>query len=120
MKWHKEITSDKWLVYNRVKAKMLLGSKQPRTLSKWKQENIRMAIKEGMPLEAIRDIVGSDCGFCLKHYRCSDCPIWEKLDEGCSDSVEWDDMFGAETLPAFAFAHEKWCIKIGLWNKNWT
>ena len=119
MKWHKEITSEEGPVYDWRKVKFLVDDKKPHTLSRWKQENIRMAIKEGASAVELFDALQQECGYCWACIACPYCTLYKKLGKRCNALPEWDNMASALTRKAFAEAHEAWCKKLGLWGKNW-
>jgi hypothetical protein len=121
MKWHKEITSKKNPVYSVYKAKCLRKTRRPRTLSRWKQENIRIALKRKMSLNEIHLAVGGWCGFCfdVEWNNCHKCPLHKRVGKNCFALSEHGEIEDAETHEEFAKAHKAWCKKLGLWGKGW-
>ena len=119
MKWHKEITSEAYPIYE---SDTLEGiDKEPKTLSMMKQENIRIALqKSKFKLRDIKMVSWHRCGLCDLNLSCSPCYIFKKIGGYCTDLSEHRAMKKARTRKAFAKAHKAWCKKIGLWGKNWN
>ena len=118
MKWHKEITSEDYPVYDVVVAKELTN--RPSTISKWKQENIRIALRDKkFSFDEVFRIVGHECGYCFE-YNCHSCPLNRKLGTNCCDIRTYRAMRRSKSRKALAKAHKAWCKEIGLWGKNWN
>lgn len=99
-----------------------------RELSMWKQENIRMAIKEGAPLISIKSAFSEICGYCIALGKaCEKCPLGRrgefvtKENKGdCFDDPFFKQALEAQKVEIFAINHAEWCQHYGLWKEHWV
>ncbi len=120
MKFHKEITSKEYPVYDENKAGYIYDKRKVgyRKLSLMKQENIRVALANPkIELITIKNAIRQECGYCFK-FVCLNCLLSKKQEHnGCSNNVK--NMLRIKTKKEFAKRHKKWCKQIGLWKKEW-
>lgn len=133
MKWHNEIRgaicggSDR--IYDSAEAEELFDSKayNRRELSLMKQENIRMALANGLPLKLIKGAMQTPCGYCfsnnlvvVKDEDCEGCKLFKDMNGApCDILASWNRMLKAETISDFADNHKEWCKVLGIWSKRW-
>lgn len=115
---HKEIVSKDRPVYDVFKAKRLFedGLVGWRTLTIWKQENIKEGIEKGLfrtTLKAVKNV----CGGCFfTDHTCADCSL--QIDsEPCHNSAIYHKFLAAlrrEEQADASYFHRKWCEEMEL------
>lgn len=137
------------MVYSESLANDLYKKKKStaKQLSMWKQQNIRMALKEGYNHTLISSSLVKSCGYCFRYrngwgdqyhsvseHDCKTCPLYKKTGRPCYELVEFGRIIRlkyrieiSETyrehidpIEYIKKNHKKWCIRIGLWKDDWT
>lgn len=106
-----------------------------RQLSIWKQQNIRMAIRNGYNHTLIGGALCRACGYCFRYrHGCTTCPLYKKTGKPCYELKEFKrvirvryrieivETYGENIDPIKHIKknHKEWCIRVGLWKDDWT